>query len=93
MSTNEERAAFKRAEVAAIRPAFMGPPEDADHCPMCAHERSAGAAPLDVDVLARALDVLSDDGLEYDSMAPEDREFRFDAAESLAAEYERLSRE
>ena len=55
-----------------------------------AHERSAGAAPLDVDALARALDVLSEDG-EYDLMAPEEREERFEAAERLATEYARLS--
>jgi len=45
---------------------------------------------LDVDALARALDVLSEDG-EYDLMAPEEREERFEAAERLATEYARLS--
>ncbi len=54
-----------------------------------AHESSAGAALLDVERLAAALDVLADD--EYDLMAPEQREERFDAAERLAAEYARLS--
>ncbi len=53
-------------------------------------ERSAGAAPIDVERLAQALDVLSEDG-GYDLMAPEEREERFDAAERLAAEYVRLS--
>ena len=50
------------------------------------------AAPgLDVERLAAALDVLSEDGLEYDLMAPEEREDRDDAAERLAAEYARRS--
>jgi hypothetical protein len=47
---------------------------------------------LDVERLAAALDVLSYDGLEYDLMAPEEREERDDAAARLVAEYARLPR-
>ena len=58
-------------------------------------DAAAGAVPaapgLDVERLAAALDVLSEDGLEYDLMAPEEREDRDDAAERLAAEYARRS--
>lgn len=45
---------------------------------------------LDIERLARALDVLSAEGEEYDLMAPEDREARYEAAEELAAQYDRL---
>ena len=47
------------------------------------------AQPLDVKRLAAALDVLSEDGLEYDLMAPEEREDRDEAAEQVATAYQR----
>lgn len=46
------------------------------------------AAPLDVERLARALDALADE--EYDLMAPEQREDRYESAEQLADAYARL---
>lgn len=44
--------------------------------------------PLDVERLARALDALADE--EYDLMAPEQREDRYESAEQLADAYARL---
>jgi hypothetical protein len=46
---------------------------------------------LDVERLAAALDSLSSDGIEYELAAPEEREERRNAAETVAAEYARLS--
>jgi hypothetical protein len=47
--------------------------------------------PIDVERLASALDEISDYGMEYDLMSPEEREARRDAAERLAVEYARLA--
>jgi hypothetical protein len=84
------RTAAGRALLREFHRSYFSEPHEESECywtetVLAIEAEAAPASGLDVERLARALDVLSDDGLEYDLMAPEEREDRDDAAARLFA--------